>query len=82
MKKKRFTYQEQKDWEVIEDEIAGLEAKLEACESEILKAARDFVRLEELMKEKEELNSALEAKMERWMYLNELAEEIAAEHAR
>ena len=38
--------------------------------------------LEELMKEKEELNSALEAKMERWMYLNELAEEIAAEHAR
>ena len=82
VKKKRFTYQEQKDWEVIEDEIAGLEAKLEACESEILKAARDFVRLEELMKEKEELNSALEAKMERWMYLNELAEEIAAEHAR
>ena len=47
-------------------------------DSQIEAAARDFVKLRELMEEKEEKERLLEEKMERWMYLNELAERIAA----
>ena len=77
-KKLRFTYQEQKDWEVIEDQIQELEEEIEKLESQIEAAARDFIKLRELMEEKEEKEKLLEEKMERWMYLNELAERIAA----
>ena len=61
-KKLRFTYQEQKDWDVIE--------------SQMEKAASDFVKLKELMDRKAQAESELDAKMERWMYLNDLAEKI------
>ncbi len=77
-KKLRFTYQEQKDYETIESEIAKLEAFLEEIEQKIPQAARDFVKLNELTKQKEEAESALEKKMERWMYLEELAARIQA----
>ncbi len=78
-KKLKFTYQEQKDWEVIEDQIAQLEEEIEKLDSRIEAAARDFVKLRELMEEKEEKERLLEEKMERWMYLNELADRIAAD---
>ena len=79
-KKLKFTYKEQKEWETIEDEIAGLEEAVGDLEEEILAAARDFGRLNTLMKEKEEKEQALEEKMERWMYLNDLAEQIEAQN--
>ena len=47
-------------------------------EEEILKAASDYSRLNSLMQEKEEKETQLEEKMERWMYLNDLAEQIEA----
>lgn len=78
-KKLKFTYQEQKDWEVIEDQIAQLEEEMEKLDIRIEAAARDFVKLKELMEEKEEKEKLLEEKMERWMYLNELADRIAAD---
>ncbi len=77
-RKRRFSYQEQKDWEVIEDQIQTLEEELALLDSRIEEAARDFVKLKELMEEKEEKEAVLESKMERWVYLNELAEEIAS----
>ena len=77
-KKLKFTYQEQKDWEVIEEEIQALEERLAWLDQAMEEAARDFVKLNELMKEKEEKETELERKMERWMYLNDLAEQIAA----
>ena len=58
--------------------LAELEEKLEGFEAEIAKAAHDFVRLNELTKEQEETKKLLEEKMERWMYLEELAEKIKA----
>ena len=77
-KKLKFTYQEQKDYESIEGEIAALEEKIEKLEAEIPKFARDFVKLNELTKEKEATEAALEEKMERWMYLEDLAARIEA----
>lgn len=77
-KKLKFTYQEQKDYETIEADIAKLEARIEALEQEIPKHSRDFVRLNELMQKKEECEASLEEKMERWMYLEDLAARIEA----
>ena len=77
-KKLKFTYAEQKEYETIEQDIENLEEKLAALEEEILKAATDFVKLNELSKEKEETEKALEEKMERYVYLMELAEKIVA----
>lgn len=76
-RKLKFSYQEQKDWEVIEGEIEQLEEAVADLEQQIDASARDFVKLNELMRQKAELESELELKMERWMYLNDLAERIA-----
>ena len=75
-KKLKFTYQEAKDYETIEADMAKLEEKIEKIDSDILSAARDFVKLNELTKEKEALQSELDSKMERWMYLEELKAKI------
>ena len=75
-KKPKFSYKEQREWETIEEDIASLEAAVAGLEEEILKAASDYSRLNTLMQEKEEKESQLEEKMERWMYLNDLAEQI------
>ncbi len=77
-KKLRFTYQEQKDYETIEGVIAKLEEVLEEIERKIPEAARDFVKLNELTLQKEETEKALEEKIERWMYLEDLAARIEA----
>lgn len=75
-KKLRFTYQEQKDWDVIENQIEKLEEEIAGLEVQMEKAASDFVKLKELMDRKAQAESELDAKMERWMYLNDLAEKI------
>lgn len=75
--KLKFTYQEQKDYEIIESDIAILEEKIEVLEKEIVAASTDFVKLNQLITEKEETESMLEEKMDRWMYLEELAARIA-----
>ena len=82
VKKLKFTYMEQKEWETIEDEIAKLEQRIEELGPEIDRAARDYAKLSALMKEKEETEALLEQKMERWMYLNDLSERIAQQNSR
>ena len=77
--KLKFTYKEQKDYETIEGEIGDLEEKIAALEKNMEDSAHDFVKLNQLMAEKEELEAVLEEKMERWMYLEELAAKIAAQ---
>lgn len=77
VKKLKFTFQEQKDYETIENDIAALEEKQEKLEAEILKNSSNSAKLGELYKEKEELEQKLEEKMDRWMYLEDLAAKIA-----
>lgn len=74
--KLKFSYKEQREYETIEDEITLLEEKAEKLEKEILNCATDFVRLNELAKEKEKVDTVLLEKMERWEYLEELAAKI------
>jgi ATP-binding cassette subfamily F protein uup len=74
--KLKFSYQEQKEYETIDSDIATLEEKLEATEQAISAAATDYSRLNELLKQKGELEQALEEKMERWVYLNDLAQQM------
>lgn len=75
--KLKFTYQEQKDYETIESDIAALEEKIEKLECEIAAVSTDFVKLNQIMADKEAVESLLEEKMDRWMYLEELAARIA-----
>ena len=76
MKKLKFTFQEQKDYETIEADMAALEAKIEQIDVDYLKFSKDFVKLNELAKQKEETEKLLEEKMERWMYLEDKAVRI------
>lgn len=75
-KKLKFTFQEQKDYETIEADIEALEEKITELENSMIKCASDFVKLNEITKEKEACEAALEEKMERWEYLEELAQRI------
>ena len=74
--KLKFTYQEQRDYETIESDIAALEEKIETLDKEMATASTDFVKLNQLVAEKEEAEKLLEEKMDRWMYLEDLAAEI------
>lgn len=74
-KKKKMSYKEQREYETIEDDIAKLESELENIEKDILKYSHDFVKLNELSAKKEETANNLSEKMDRWLYLEELAQE-------
>ena len=74
--KLKFTYKEQQEFNTIEDDIQAIEDRLKAIDKEMSLNARDFVKLNQLTKEQEELNAELEYKMERWDYLMELDEKI------
>lgn len=75
--KLKFSYREQREYETIDADIAALEEKLESVERQIEANATNSVKLKELMEEQERTNALLEEKMERWVYLNDLAEKIA-----
>lgn len=77
--KLKFTWQEQKDYETIEAVIAGIEEKIADLEKQIELSATDFVKLNKLTQEKEEQEMLLEEKMERYLYLCDLADKIAAQ---
>ncbi len=72
----KFSYKEQKEFEQIDSVIAGLEKELEEVSRRMNESSSDFGKLQELLHQKEELEKQLETAMERWVYLNELAEEI------
>ena len=77
-KKLKMSYKEQREYETIEQDINDLEEKIQRLEEETLACVTDFVKLGEITKEKEEAENQLMEKMERWEYLEELAEQIAA----
>ena len=74
--KVKFSYKEQKEYETIDADIAALEEKIAALEEEIAASATNYGKLQELSAAKEAAEATLEEKMDRWVYLNELAEQI------
>lgn len=75
-KKLKFFYNEKREYETIEDDIAKLEEKIEKLDGEIVKNATNSVKLRELMESKEETETLLMEKMDRWEYLEDLAKKI------
>lgn len=75
-RKRKLSYNEKREYETIDEEIAELESKIEDIEKGIAEKSSDYSELNRLMEEKAELESELEKKMDRWVYLNELVEEI------
>ncbi|MCR5599845.1 MAG: ABC-F family ATP-binding cassette domain-containing protein [Ruminococcus sp.] len=75
--KLRFSFKEQREYETIDDDIAALEQAIADTEKEISANTSDYVKLQELSDKKDELEQQLSDKMDRWVYLNDLAERIA-----
>lgn len=75
-KKLKFSYNEQREYDTIEDDIGKLEKKLEKLDIDMNKNATNSVKLKELMDEKEETEALLMEKMDRWEYLEDLAKKI------
>ena len=78
--KLKFTFKEQKEFETIDDDIGALEARLEKLDADMMANATNSMKLSELAAEKEKTENALEEKMDRWVYLNDLAERIEAQN--
>ncbi len=78
-RKLKFSYMEQREYETIDADIAALEAAIKQNEADMSANATNSAKLTELTKKQTELEEALEAKTERWFYLNELAEKIASQ---
>ena len=76
-RKLKFSFKEQREFETIDDDIAELEQQIADNENEISKCSSDYVKLQELSDKKEVLENQLAEKMDRWVYLNDLAERIA-----
>ncbi|MBE5930630.1 MAG: ABC-F family ATP-binding cassette domain-containing protein [Lachnospiraceae bacterium] len=75
----KFSYKEQREYETIDADIAALEDKIAALEEEIAASATNYGKLQELSAAKEAAETELEEKMDRWVYLNELAEQIESQ---
>jgi ATP-binding cassette subfamily F protein uup len=78
-RKLKFTYKEQKEYEEIDNDIANLEIKIADLKNQMEKYATDYVKLQELMEEKQKAEDQMEEKMNRWVYLNDLAEQIESQ---
>ena len=78
-KKLKFSYKEQREFDTIDGDIAALEEQIAQVQAEQAAKATDYVALQELQEKQAQLEAALEEKMERWVYLNDLAEQIAAQ---
>ena len=74
--KLKFSFKEQREYEHIDEEIAALEEQIAAADAAIQEAGSDYIRLQELTDQRTELAAMLDEKMERWVYLNDLAERI------
>ena len=79
-RKLKFSFKEQREFETIDDDLAQLEADLAACQAEQEACGSDYVKLQELQSRQAKLEAALEEKTERWVYLNELKEQIDAQN--
>lgn len=75
-KKLKFTFNEQREFDTIDDDISSLENKIQSIDDNLDKYSTDFTKLQEMLDEKSKLEKELEFKYGRWEYLNNLAEEI------
>ncbi|MEG1448123.1 MAG: ABC transporter C-terminal domain-containing protein, partial [Oscillospiraceae bacterium] len=75
--KVKFSFNEQREYNEIDDIIANLEEQIEKTTEELNNSMSDYIKLQELTDKKEQLEKQLEEKMDRWIYLNDIAEKMA-----
>lgn len=80
-KKTKFTFKEQREFETIDEDIAKVEEQLEKLSDSLKSSESDYIKLQEMLDQKEVLERALEERLQRWIYLNALAEKIAEEES-
>ncbi|MEG1994594.1 MAG: ABC transporter C-terminal domain-containing protein [Oscillospiraceae bacterium] len=73
----KFSFNEQREYNEIDDIIANLEEQIEKTTEELNNSMSDYIKLQELTDKKEQLEKQLEEKMDRWIYLNDIAEKMA-----
>ncbi|MYL69591.1 ATP-binding cassette domain-containing protein [Halobacillus litoralis] len=78
-RKRKLSYREKQEWETIEDEISALEEKVELLDEQLAAEATNYDRVQELSKEKQEAETELETKMERWEELSLIVEGVEDE---
>lgn len=79
-KKLKMSYNEEREFAVIDSEIADFEEKISHIENEMTACASQYSKLQELTEEKNKLEDMLAEKMERWVYLTELDEKIKTQN--
>lgn len=72
----KFSYKEQREYEMIDSVISELESKKEDIQEKINNSSTNYSLLQKYIEEKEQIEKDLDVQMERWVYLNELAEKI------
>lgn len=77
----KFSYKEQREYEIIDEDIERLEEKIISVGQQMEENASQYTRLAELTEEKSKLEEQLNEKMERWVYLNDLAEKIESQNS-
>lgn len=73
-RKRKLSYNEQREWETIEDTIAELEEKLESIGEELANVGSDFTKAQELSEAQQKTEEELEKTMERWSELSDIVE--------
>ncbi|MBO5667009.1 MAG: ABC transporter ATP-binding protein, partial [Firmicutes bacterium] len=69
----------QREFETIDEDIAALEEKIADLDAKMNKCGSDYGKLNDLSRERDALVIQLDEKTERWVYLNDLAEQIEAQ---
>lgn len=72
--KTKLSYNEQKEYDSIEEEIEKLELRSSELEELIVKAATDYTKLTELTQEKESVDAEIEQKMDRFIELQDMVD--------
>lgn len=72
----KFTFKEQREYDQIDNLIEDTEKALAKIDDKINNCSSDYTKLQELLAEKKSIEGKLEYLMQRWVYLNELAEKI------
>ena len=75
--KTKLSFSEQKEYDNIESEIEELENRCKELEKEISESNTNYGRLLQLQEEKEELEAAIENKMERYIELQEMVDSFS-----
>ena len=76
-RKLKFSYNERMEYETSAQEVENLEKEIEKCNTDMAGCSSDYAKLNEIIEKKDALEQRLSEKMERWLYLEELAEKIA-----